>query len=586
MFGWPRFVSHAYPPDRGFWWEGNELNDIQHQLTSTRPFFGRSEELKTLEASLTTDGTRPKLTVIKGIAGIGYTHKHFGLQNTDLCCRKTELLLQFVASQRGCRNVFFLGSHDKETIDSVLSKLSTRIGFDMIENSVVNQERWRTTPVSDRIQIFTTWLGNACNKEALFIIDNIEAFGYSNIPTILKYPAHHTLVSTRDSNLIWADRDFREVRLSPLGDEDTIEILKSTVNSLSSKTVSCRGLDSIARGIQGHPLAARNAIPFIMEHLWTCENPSAEFLDLFKSDDPEARKLFLEFSFEGRSLWGAFKSSLERLEHQENAHMAIKLMRILPFLCSDRDCMDHVFKMDKRWLRDCQEELPDISILKSGYAVISSWLSKLRGVSFYVCSDSFSPVKALNIHPLMLQYMLLHVDKRTRVSLMKQVLHFCYKLEDKGADRASQVKPHVLQCVQVYQGLGISLNSLGLPEDIMQWVKGFFEKQDEEKSPFADPIESYSAVVDEFVMLCMQTKEKLEGCGNSMPEEATTYKMMEDCRKAYKEVRRCIGVHGEIPDSLKPTLIVAITAFQGMVKLRNIYPQFLGELKEFRKRLE
>jgi hypothetical protein len=71
MFGQPRFLAHAYPPDRGFWWEGNGLNEVQHQLTSTRPFFGRSEELGALEQSLTTKGTRPILTVIKGIAGIG-----------------------------------------------------------------------------------------------------------------------------------------------------------------------------------------------------------------------------------------------------------------------------------------------------------------------------------------------------------------------------------------------------------------------------------------------------------------------------------------------------------------------------------
>lgn len=72
MFGQPRFLAHAYPPDRGFWWEGTELNDIQHQLTSTKPFVGRSVELSTLESSLAGDGTRPSLTVIKGIAGIRY----------------------------------------------------------------------------------------------------------------------------------------------------------------------------------------------------------------------------------------------------------------------------------------------------------------------------------------------------------------------------------------------------------------------------------------------------------------------------------------------------------------------------------
>ncbi|KAH7190862.1 hypothetical protein DER44DRAFT_707818 [Fusarium oxysporum] len=576
MFGQPRFLAHAYPPHRGFWWEGNELNDIQHQLMTTRPFFGRSEELKTLEASLTTDGTRPKLTVIKGIAGIG----------------KTDLLLQFAATQRGCRNVFFLGSHDKETIDSVLSKLSTRIGFDMIDNPAVNQERWRTTPVSERIQIFTAWLGDACNKESLFIIDDIEAFGYPKISTILKYPAHHALVSTRDSNLMRTDRDFQEFRLSPLNNEDTIGVLQDTLKRLSWKGVSRTELNSIAHRIRGHPLAARNAIPFIMEHLSTYESPTAAFLDLFESHDPEERKLFLEFSFEGRSLWGAFDTSLERLGLQESSDSAIKLIQVLPLLRSDRDCMDDVLKMDKRWLRECEQELPDIAVLKSGYAVISKWLSKLRGVSFYVWSDSFSLAKSLNIHPLMLQYMLLNMDEQTRTSLMRQVLQLCYKLEDRGADRETQVKPHVLQCVQVCQGLGVSLISLGLPEGIMQWVEGFLEEQEEvqeveevEESPFADPIELTSAIVVEFIKICMETNEKLQGCGSSMPEESTTYKMMVDCTMSYKEMRRRIGVHEGIPDSLKPTLVDAITVLQEMVRLRNIYPKLISDLEVFRKGL-
>jgi hypothetical protein len=72
MFGQPRFLAHAYPPARGYWWEGNELNDIQHQVISVKPFFGRCAELSTLESSIAGEGMRPSLTVVKGIGGIGY----------------------------------------------------------------------------------------------------------------------------------------------------------------------------------------------------------------------------------------------------------------------------------------------------------------------------------------------------------------------------------------------------------------------------------------------------------------------------------------------------------------------------------
>ncbi|KAF5713070.1 hypothetical protein FMUND_8089 [Fusarium mundagurra] len=492
MFGQPRFLAHAYPPDRGFWWEGNELNGIQHQLTSTKSFFGRSVELTTLESSLAGDRTRPSLTVVKGIGGIGYKSK-------------TELLLQFAATQKDRRNVFFLGSQDGETIDSVLSKLSTRIGFDMIEDPGENQEWWRNTPVAERIQIFFTWLGDTCNKDSLFIIDDIEAFGYSKIPVILRYPARHTLISTRDSNLKRVDRVFRELRLSPLGHDDTVRILQSTLESLSADPAIWNDLGTIARTIQGHPLAARNAIPFAIEYLATYESPSAEFSKLFEIQDPEERRVFLKFSFEGRSLWDAFDTSLERLEQQENPQNATSLLQILPFLSRDNGYVDDFLKMDKRLPLDCEIELPDMAVLKSGYTVMSSWLSKLRGVSFYLQNGSSNHAKALDIHPLMLQYMLLRLDERTRMDLIRQVLQMCHALVDSQNEREAQIKPHVLHCVQVCRGLGILLNSLGLPENTISWVEALHGIQVEEgEDPFRDPIDLSSAAVDEFVKSCVE----------------------------------------------------------------------------------
>jgi hypothetical protein len=483
-----------------------------------------------------------------------------------------------------------------ETVDSVLSKLSTRIGFEMIEDPTENQERWRSTPVSERIQIFLTWLGQACNKESLFIVDDIEAFGYSKIPVILKYPAHHALVSTRDSNLIRTDRQFREFRLPPLGYVDTIRILESTLQDLSRDPVYRNGLDLVARRVQGHPLAARNAIPFIMEYLPTYDSPNTAFSDLFHSDDPEERKKFLEFSFEGRSLWGAFNTSLERLELHENPESATRFLQILPFLCFDNECVDDFLKIDKRWLRESADELTDIAMLKSGYTVISSWLSKLRGVSFYVYSDSPGPAKALNIHPLMSQYMLLHIDEQRRISLMRQVLHLFYNLESRGAERESQIQPHVQHCTRVCQGLGLSLNSLGLPEGVMKWVEGFLEEQEEinelgdldevGEDPFADPAQSPHKSVDDFVTLCVQMKEKLQGYGNTMAEGSTAYKMIADCTMAYREVRRRIGVHEGVPDSRKPNLVDAITMFQGIVRMYSIYPELVCELEDFKRSLK
>ncbi|KAF5700327.1 AAA ATPase domain-containing protein [Fusarium globosum] len=516
MFGQPRFQAHAYPPDRGFWWEGNELN----------------------------------------------------------------------TTQREQRNVFFLGSQDGETIDVVLSKLSTKIGFDMIEAPGENQERWRSTPVSERIEIFITWLGDTCNKESLFIIDDIEAFGYSKIPVILKYPAQHALISTRDSNLKRADRVFRELRLSPLGHDDTVRILENTLENLSADPVFSDDLGSIARVVQGHPLAARNAIPFAMEYLDTYKSPSAAFLQLFETQDPEERRVFFEFNFEGRSLWEAFNTSLERLELQQNPQNATGLLEILPFLSCDNDRVDDFLKMKKSLSADTEEQLPDMAVLKSSYTVISNWLSKLRGVSFYLQSGSSNHSKILDIHPLMLQYMLLRLDERRRVDLIRQVLQLCHALVDIQNERQAQIRPHVLRCVQVCRGLGILLNSVGLPEDTIKWVESLHEIQVEEvEDPFSDPMDLSRAAVDEFVKICMEMKDSPRQDGTSLLEENTMTQMLMNCVRAWRALRYSIEEQGELADYLKPTLLEAMDVFQEMVRLRNMYPDIILELGSFRANL-
>ncbi|PNP85064.1 hypothetical protein FNYG_01589 [Fusarium nygamai] len=193
----------------------------------------------------------------------------------------------------------------------------------MIENPAENQERWRNTPVPERIDIFMAWLGSTCNKESLFIVDDIEAFGYSEIQTILKYPAYHTMISTRDSNLKWTGRYFQEIRLPPVAYGATVKILESTLEELSCNPIYRNGLDLVARRVLGHPLAARNAISFIIERLATYDSPSVEFSDLFDRHDPEERKTFFDFCFEGRSLWDSFDLSLKRLVLQENHQTAL-----------------------------------------------------------------------------------------------------------------------------------------------------------------------------------------------------------------------------------------------------------------------
>jgi hypothetical protein len=70
--GHPRFIAQAYPPNKQqHWWEGNGLNEFNIRAASLTHCIGRSADLRLLESFLTV-GPRPRLTVVKGIGGIGY----------------------------------------------------------------------------------------------------------------------------------------------------------------------------------------------------------------------------------------------------------------------------------------------------------------------------------------------------------------------------------------------------------------------------------------------------------------------------------------------------------------------------------
>lgn len=311
-----------------------------------------------------------------------------------------------------------------------------RIGPGMFDGPTGSWERWGSTTATERVQIFINWLGDVCNKDSLLIIDDVEAFGYSNIELILKYPAWHIVVSTRDSELMRSDRHCEEVQISCLNNDETMKVLLNTfslINSPIKRPFHPNDLKPIADKIQGHPLAARNAISFILTQLSTYSDPFAEFLNLLDNSDPEDREAYFKYTFEGRSLWDAFHTSLERLRALETTGDAAKLIQVLSFLCIDRDCIDDMLKLKKYWLNT--KDLPDVAVLKASYlGNIAGWLSNLRRVSFYIKGHSLDTVKRIDIHPLVLEYVLLHLEKPSRTRLASQILQLCYKLEANGVD--------------------------------------------------------------------------------------------------------------------------------------------------------
>jgi hypothetical protein len=501
-----------------------------------------------------------------------------------------------VGTQKGRRNIFFLRSDASKTLEHILAEVSMAIGFDMIDNPLVNWERWSNSSIPERVQTFLTWLGNTCNKDSLLAIDDIETFGQSNVQTILKYPAWHIVVSTRHSDLTSKDREFREIRLQTLGNDDTVSILSSAMNLLAPGELgpfSEAGLESIARTVHGHPLAACIAIPFIVDRLATYEDPIEAFLGVLKSRDPEELRTFLDFKLDGLSLRGAFETSMERLQFQEKSSEAMELFRLLLYLRSDHDCIDDFLKIQKQWLKDCAEELPDVSVLAGGFPVISELLSKLRSVSLYLRTNPSNQAKSLNIHPLVVQYALLRVGEQDRLSTAKQIFQLLYEMEARGAKRDSQIRPHVLHCIEICQRLGVTLDNLGLPGVILHWVIKFLFSSREIQAdglqevggdPFFDPADSVASAGQEFMIHVEITKRLLKGHVDPSSHDSVANMIMQ-CVIRYKKLKIAFEQSGELTELVSQKLEESVGELSGIVKLTSVYPDLAAELESFGKKL-
>jgi hypothetical protein len=328
-------------------------------------------------------------------------------------------------------------------------------------------------------------------------------------------------------------------------------------------------------------MAARVIIRFILNRLATFDNPSKEFLEMFTCKDFERRKAFLQFKTDGSSLWEAFDSSLERLQNHDKGGQALKLFQLLPYLQSDHDCIDDFFKLPKQWLKNSAQGLPDVSILESGYDLISEWLSKLRSISVYLRASPRS--KSLDIHPLILDYALLCISNSDRTRIAKQVFQLLRRLEFEGADIEPKIRPHVLHCLKLCQKLGVSLDSVGLPKDVLQWVKRLNSQRDSE-DPFLDSAEiaafPVQNITQEFTARLAETKKELKKSPGSINRVAAIDKIVR-CIVCYKQLRRVFKEDGNVLLSPDPEFMGSVQEFCSLVRSTSPISKLPKELEKF-----
>lgn len=570
------------------------MNEIQYRLTLQTPLVGRNEEMSKLEMTVTQPPTRPKLTVVKGIAGIGYATLPTGLVSfANRGCRKTELLMRFAAKHRYRRNIFFLRAQNSKKLEDALSTVCHSIGFDMIENPSVNWERWRRTETPERIQIFVDWLGKDFNRDSLLILDDAEIFGASSIQSALKYPAWHIVMSTRDSNLKGPGRESQDLRLAPLTDNDTAFLLQKSIHDLSpedSQLFNRRDFQSLARAIQGHPLAAQNVVPFLLEYLGTFDNPTEEFVRILDNGTGEERKIFFKFVARDRtdrSLWDVFNSSIELLKQKEGSENAVKLLQLLPYLRTDDDCIDSFLKTSKKGLLSQADVSPHGVVLQSEYLVVSKWLEKLRDVSLFV-SNGPRRSKKLDIHPLVLQFAQLLPSDEARRHQIRDLLQLFYELNQRQGD--VHVIPHVNHCLDICSRFEISPRDLGLSLDVISWLETISmevrKHTESSNNPFMQESDSIADKTKGFILLCARTQKKLKDVDLQLGNGGQNQQLVLKCVGTFRELRVSLR-HEEAFYGLQPLaqqLEDAVGSLSEMVRSMSIYPELPLELDSFRGR--
>jgi hypothetical protein len=375
-------------------------------------------------------------------------------------------------------------------------------------------------------------------------------------------------------------------------------LLQNLLHDLSpddSQLFDGQDFQGLARAIQGHPLAAQNVIPFLLEYLGTFDNPTKEFLRILDNGTGEERKIFFKFVARDRtdrSLWDAFNSSVELLKQKEGSENAVNLLQLLPYLRTDDDCIDSFLKTSKKGLLPQADVSPHGAILRSEYLVVSKWLEKLRDVSLFV-SNGPRRSKQLDIHPLVLQFAQLLPSDEARKHQIRDLLQLFYEFYQRQG--AEHVIPHASHCLDICCRLGISPRDLSLLPDVVSWLEtvSIGVTQPTESSgttqlnnPFMQESDSIAAKTKDFILLCARTQKKIKNVDLLLGEGKNQQHLVLKCVGSFRDLKGSLKLE-DAYFCLKPLaqqLEDAVGSLSEMVRSMSIYPELPLELDSFQGR--
>ncbi|KAF2188842.1 hypothetical protein K469DRAFT_72090 [Zopfia rhizophila CBS 207.26] len=507
--GHPAHTAHTYPAMDGYWWEVTQMRGVSHNFEYRAPMYGRDDELQKLQTFLSSDESDLKLTMVKGIGGIG----------------KTRLLIEAAITQQGVRSVFLVGASKEESFEKAAVKIASRIGFDMQAYHPSNRDKWDSISMTERASAFMDWLSHPNNKSALLVVDDLDAYEAADIEKVSTCQAWHIVVSTRDSTLrtvMSLHENMRipqEICLSPLHKEPALSILRNTPRSPESSSYSAKDMEAIVNITHGHPLAIRLFIPFLM--YYQLYEPTV--LDEMCGDSySDSWNDFMNFKTGNLCLSDCFALSQSRLKGGEVGEQAKNLLRLLPFLKlnTSPELVEKFFELDKTWLKDDDVADPGRPLFSKNLKCIRHAIRTLQATSVCVQDPSRRLFECVQLHPLLRKYLLLQLSQEDLIRSIREIVIVCHGLIIRNPDQKSVVLPQLKHCFD----FKISVEDLKLPISVFDWIQTLENDDDRSldlENTFDDPageVKETDNPPDDLESLALEESEVQARAAASLPK--------------------------------------------------------------------
>ena len=383
---------------------------------------------------------------------------------------------------------------------------------------------WHNQSSEDKIERFKAWLSEPENSQSLFLLDDLDGLQDLDVrAAALPSEANNILYTSR--NPVFREPGIRSrhpVRLSLMPLEDIVTVMEDVRDSerddyeKDADIYDKETLVAIANAVHGHPLAASNAMKYIIQvgSLEKAKSAGRDFVAKLEGLDFVSRRNFLDFNPQPSSIMENFRVSQRRLSDPKGR--AWTLMQFLSMLETD----DSIVDLDYRdfffgAIRSIEMDpivFPDHDVLGAETFEILQLLSEIESVSF---GERLKTSKPFRLHPLWLECTRHAMQSKGRFRIITQVLNRC-RMAFKDSDLRDpaivrSILPHVRHCVKICKSFKIQIPEWNLPDHIDASV-GFQDEQ----------FESLNSVIDALKVLQISAEGKQPETPRQFPATKVT----------------------------------------------------------------